>query len=228
MNTQEFSAKEDDFAIVALIDRSGSMNGTKSDTIGGFNTFKKEQAAIPGRAYMSVTLFANNTSVLFPATLIGDVPDLDTSNYITNGHSTALYDAVGETIKLVSKSNGLPKRVLFLIITDGQENSSATFVTPASIRALIEEKQAQGWEFVYMGADASAWSESRSMGFASAGVYDQTSEGIGKAYANTSANVTQMRSSSAVVASTLNWSTANPTPTIFNGVSLTPPPDLTN
>ena len=191
----EYPSQSNDIAIVALVDKSGSMSGTTSDTIGGFNNFKKDQAKLPGRAYMSVSLFASSSHVLYPSNLIQNIPDLSTETYRADGSSTALYDAVAHTIQEVSKSKNLPKRVVFLVITDGQENSSRKFTTPESVRALIEEKTSQGWDFIYLGADASAWSASRSLGFTSSGVYDQDFAGINMAYSNLSASVGAMRSS---------------------------------
>jgi hypothetical protein len=190
----EFPNKADDIAIVAVIDKSGSMATTVSDTLGGFNAFKKEQASQPGRAYMSVSLFSTECQILYPSAPIADIPDLNKKTYVPSG-GTALYDAVAETIQEVSKSKNLPKRVLFLVITDGEENSSRKFTTPDSVRALINEKTAQGWDFIYIGADASAWNASHSLGFASAGVYEHTTKGIHNSYTSISNTVLAMRSS---------------------------------
>ena len=76
-NKWEYPSNSDDIAIVAVIDRSGSMQTTLSDTIGGFNGFKKQQTEQPGRAFMSVSLFSTDCHVLYPSAPIAEIPDLN-------------------------------------------------------------------------------------------------------------------------------------------------------
>ena len=148
--------------ISVILDRSGSMGHLREATITGFNEFVREQRkeADGGRALMSLTQFDDRYEVNFVGEPLENVPDLDTESYIPRG-STALNDAIGRTVHELeawTKAHDWKERVLVLIITDGQENASKEYSLPA-IRALIERKENDGWNFVYLGANQDAYQE---------------------------------------------------------------------
>lgn len=158
--------------IICILDKSGSMAPRAQDAIGGFNTFLKEQKALPGKALLSLTLFDTQVTQVHAGKDLQDVPDLDTSTYIPGGF-TALLDAVGSTLAKAEERHASmpeaerPKRVLTVIITDGQENASREF-DRKGLHAKIEACKAKGWEFSYLGATPSTFQDAASIGLAHA------------------------------------------------------------
>jgi hypothetical protein len=146
--------------ISVILDRSGSMTSLREPTIEGFNEFVKTQReqADGGRALMSLTQFDTRFEVNFVGEPIENVPKLDGHSYIPRG-GTALYDAIGRTIHEVeawTRDHEWKERVLVLIVTDGEENSSREF-TFKDARELIEKKEKEGWNFAYMGANQDSY-----------------------------------------------------------------------
>lgn len=148
-----------------VLDKSGSMEAIRAATISGFNEFRSEQARESGTALMTLTLFDTVFNTVATAVPIGDVRDLTTATYAPSG-MTALYDAVGHTLRLTDEYVAVnhPDQVLFVIMTDGEENSSREF-TRDSIFRLIEDRQRDaGYEFVYLGANQDSYVAGRAMG----------------------------------------------------------------
>lgn len=146
--------------ISVILDRSGSMAPVCKPTIQGFNEFlqAQRQQNDGGRALLSLTQFDNGYEVNFVGEPIENVPDLTKHSYVPRG-STALYDAIGRTVHAVeawTREHDWKERVLVLIITDGQENASREFTFQAA-RALIEQKEKDGWNFAYMGANQDSY-----------------------------------------------------------------------
>lgn len=142
--------------IVAIIDRSGSMASLVDDTIGGFNTFVQEQKKGTGKALLSLYQFDNYYQTDYEAKDINEVVPLDGSSYVPRG-GTALFDAVARTVNAVghrlarTPEDKRPGTVIFLIITDGQENASREFSQNA-VRDMVKHQiEKYNWEFVYMG-----------------------------------------------------------------------------
>lgn len=154
--------------VTFVLDRSGSMVSCWDATITGFNEFKNDQARQPGRTLFSLTTFNTEVNVEHKVTDVGEIPDLDRHSYHPDG-MTALYDAVAYTIRnLESKLAGMqekPTRNLFVIMTDGEENSSKEW-TRDTLFDLIKEKEAAGWDFVYLGANQDAYAVASSIGVA--------------------------------------------------------------
>lgn len=140
---------------IFILDRSGSMETCRADTIGGFNAFLRDQQAMGGT--LSLIQFDHEYQVTFGPKPIGDVEPLTTETFQPRG-STALLDAIGRTIKEATVQN--PSVV---ILTDGQENASRDY-TKAHIKDLIEQKTKDGWTFAYLGANQDAFAEAGSMG----------------------------------------------------------------
>jgi uncharacterized protein YegL len=158
--------------IVFILDESGSMSPVKDDTIGGFNQFVEDQKKLPGFADFTLVKFSDYYKVINEGVDIVNIPDLDRNSY-TPSFSTALLDAVGKTIELVKKrlekvtEGNKPGKVLFAILTDGEENASREYTT-SKIQDLVKEaRDKNGWEFLFLGADIDAWSGGSSMGITS-------------------------------------------------------------
>ncbi|WP_226037495.1 vWA domain-containing protein [Aquibacillus saliphilus] len=157
--------------IIFLLDRSGSMSGLEMDTIGGFNSFVEKQSQQSGETTLSAVLFDDDYEVLW------DVVDakkvrLTDQDYFVRG-STALLDAVGKTIVDVgqrlsnTKAEQRPEKLIFVITTDGMENSSREF-THQKVKHLINHQQEKyNWEFIFLGANMDAAQEADSLGISS-------------------------------------------------------------
>ena len=156
--------------LVFVIDRSGSMAGLESDTIGGFNATLAEHAKLDGEAFVSTVLFDHETLVLHDRLPLADVRPMTTDDYQVRG-CTALLDAVGGAIRHTERvQRYLPEdfraeKVIFVITTDGYENASQRY-TYDQIRNEIERKKADGWEFLFLGANIDAVGEAARMGIA--------------------------------------------------------------
>lgn len=144
-------------SLIFLLDRSGSMDICRDDTIGGFNSFVKDQAALGGK--LTLIQFDHEILTSYSDVDLKNINPLTTETFQPRG-STALLDAIGETIKSQKSSNPL-----VIILTDGQENASTKF-TKAHIKDLIEQKTKDGWTFMYLGANQDAFAEAGSLGIA--------------------------------------------------------------
>lgn len=150
-----------------VLDRSGSMSSCKTSTISGYNEYLKGLKADTESNY-SVTLIQFDSpgqspelTVSYTDKPLGDVPELSKKTYEPRG-MTPLYDAIGECIRRVEAKS---RAVFTVIITDGMENASTEF-TQESIRKLIKEKEAEGWKFVFLGANIDSAAVGGSMGIA--------------------------------------------------------------
>lgn len=171
--------------LVFILDRSGSMAGLERDTIGGFNAMLDKQRKEDGQCRITTVLFDNHYQLLHDRIDIRAVSPLTESEYQVGG-STALLDAIGRTIcKLVNvqKSTAEEYRagnVMFVIITDGEENSSREY-TQQKIKAMIEEEKAYGWEFVFLGANIDAVETAGRFGISPDRAADYVPDGAGTA-----------------------------------------------
>ncbi len=147
--------------LVFILDKSGSMAGLETDTIGGFNSMLARQQAVDGECNITTVLFDNSYELLHDRIDIRAVSPITEKDYRVGG-STALLDAIGRTIRKISSAqmhtadDYRAENVLFVIITDGEENSSREY--PAEkIKAQIErQKTDHGWEFIFLGANIDA------------------------------------------------------------------------
>lgn len=154
--------------ILFILDRSGSMAGLESDTIGGFNTMLAKQRALEGEARVSTILFDNFFEVLHDRLDLKDMTDLTGEQYFVRG-STALYDAIGLGVgKIAAVEASLnpetrPDKVVVVIITDGYENSSREY-NLRRVRQLIDQQTKAGWEFLFLGANIDAFEAASNLG----------------------------------------------------------------
>lgn len=147
--------------LVFILDKSGSMAGLETDTIGGYNSMLAKQQAVDGECYITTVLFDNNYRLLHDRIDLRAVSPITEKEYQVGG-STALLDAIGKTIHKIidvqkyTAEDYRAEKVLFVIITDGEENSSREYSAEV-IKALIEQqKKDYGWEFVFLGANIDA------------------------------------------------------------------------
>lgn len=186
--------------IIFLLDRSGSMSGLESDTIGGFSSFVAAQSKL-GDTRLTTVLFDDKYEILHNGINAKDV-FLTHREYFTRG-ATALLDAVGKTILDVGlRLSGTPEaerphKVIFVITTDGQENSSREFSYDKVNQMISHQRDVYHWEFIFMGANIDVAKESSRLGInpAHAMQYDASDEGTQLMYSRVNAMVCEMRSS---------------------------------
>ena len=146
--------------LVFILDRSGSMSGLESDTIGGFNGMLTQHRSEGGDVLVSTVLFDHENEVIHDRVRIADVPALTSKEYYTRG-CTALLDAMGDAIHHIknvhkyARPEDRPARTMFIITTDGMENSSTRY-TADQVRAMVKQQEEAGWEFVFLGANIDA------------------------------------------------------------------------
>lgn len=194
--------KQDFTSITVLLDCSGSMNHLATDTIGSFNTFVKEQKAFPGEVAFTLCRFNTQSDVVHDFKKLASVPDLTTEDYCPSG-STALLDAMGEAIESVgSKLSALPEeerpsKVLFLIITDGQENASRHFSATKIKEMVKHQEDVYSWNFVFMGANIDSLKEGTNIGLRGVNTmnYIPSAAGTKKLYSTMSKSTQTYRSS---------------------------------
>mgnify|MGYP004541435893 CR=1 FL=1 len=155
--------------MVFILDRSGSMAGLESDTIGGFNSLIEKQKKLDGKAYVSTVLFDNLTEVVHDRVEIQNIKPMTEEEYFVRG-CTALIDAIGGAIHHIAnihkyaRPEDVPSHTVFVIITDGAENASCHY-TSDRVKAMIEkEKEQYGWEFMFIGANIDAVETAREYG----------------------------------------------------------------
>jgi Mg-chelatase subunit ChlD len=157
--------KEQPVEIICVIDRSGSMQSTLNDAIGGFNSFIEEQTKLSKTTLFSAMFFNApvEKKLFYDGVKISAVVPLDTRSYIPGG-MTALFDAIGTTIGIVEDRHSKmknPPRVLLMILTDGEENSSNEY-TSKQIKEKIDELQnKKNWKVVYIGASADRFTQEK-------------------------------------------------------------------
>ena len=148
--------------LVFIIDRSGSMQGLESDTIGGFNAMiHRQHKETPGEAYVSTVLFDTGRTVLHDRVPVERVVPLTARDYQPQG-CTALLDAIGRAIHHIgnvhkyAREEDRPEKTVFVITTDGMENASREY-SAADIRKMIgRQREKFGWEFIFLGANIDA------------------------------------------------------------------------
>lgn len=147
--------------LVFILDRSGSMAGLESDTIGGFNAMIEKQKKQKGKCYVSTVLFDNASRVLHDRMKLNDIGKMTEDDYIVGG-CTALIDAIGGAIHHIgnihkyARREDVPEHTMFVITTDGMENASHIY-SSAQVKKMIErQKKKYGWEFLFIGANIDA------------------------------------------------------------------------
>lgn len=147
--------------LVFILDKSGSMSGVEKDTIGGFNSMLDQQRKVDGECVITTVLFDNRYELLHDRIDIRAVQPITGKEYFVGG-STALLDAIGKTIHKIGMAQKntaedyRAEKVMFVIITEGEENASRHF-SSAQIQQMIQhQKERYGWEFIFLGANIDA------------------------------------------------------------------------
>ncbi len=194
--------------LVFILDRSGSMAGLESDTIGGFNSLIEKQKKQEGECYVSTILFDNVSEVLHDRVKLDEIRPMTGEDYTVRG-CTALLDAIGGAIHHIAnihkyaRPEDVPEHTMFVITTDGMENASHCYGVER-VRGMIErEKEQYGWEFLFLGANIDAVQTAVQFGIGAdrAVNYHADHAGTKVIYEAVSDAVCQMRCSAPVAAS---------------------------
>jgi uncharacterized protein YegL len=194
--------KTDLTELVFILDRSGSMSGLESDTIGGYNAMLKKQQQEPGEATVTTVLFDDEYQLLHDRINIKGISPITEKEYFVRG-TTALLDAIGKTIHKIhnAQQHTSPEhradKVLFVIITDGMENASREY-SYAQVKQLVErQKETYGWEFIFLGANIDAIATAATFGISAdrAANYHADSQGTQLNYEAVGCAVSEFRTS---------------------------------
>ncbi len=170
--------------IAMVVDRSGSMESIRDDTIGGINTFLAEQKADAENVIYTYAQFDTEYEVIHDNIPMADAPLLDRSTFVPRS-ATALLDAMGKTINRVSSyiatqpDNEKPERVILVIVTDGRENSSREFTRSAIFELMKSKQDNDDWNVIYLAANQNAIAEARNWGIKAGGAMNYTAGEIG-------------------------------------------------
>lgn len=187
--------------MVFILDRSGSMSHLTDDTIGGFNSLIEKQKEEDGEAFVTTVLFSDDYELLHDHIDIKEIKPMTRKDYYAMG-CTALLDAIGTTINTVgvrlseTPEEERPEKVIFVITTDGLENSSREF-TRSKVKEMIEHQQSKySWMFMFLGANIDAVSEASSLGIDArhARTYTANAQGTSSVYESVSATIDCLRS----------------------------------
>lgn len=191
--------------LVFILDKSGSMGGLETDTIGGYNAMLKKQQAVEGECRITTVLFDNHYALLHDRIDLKAVSPITEKEYQVGG-STALLDAIGRTIHKIGNAQKhtaedyRAEKVMVVIITDGEENASREY-SAERIKQMIEhEKTKYGWEFIFLGANIDAVETAGRFGISAdrAQNYHADSEGVEVNFRVMSEAVATFRESSAM------------------------------
>ncbi len=188
--------------LVFVLDRSGSMAGLESDTVGGFNSMIEKQKKEDGECLVSTVLFDNVSEVLHDRIRLCDVPKMTDKDYTVRG-CTALIDAIGGAIRHIgnihkyARLEDVPAHTMFIITTDGMENASHVYTSDEVKKMIERQKEKYGWEFLFIGANIDAVETAARYGISSdrAVNYHADSKGTHTLYTCVSKAVGKMRAS---------------------------------
>ncbi|TYS67415.1 VWA domain-containing protein [Sutcliffiella horikoshii] len=185
--------------IIFLLDRSGSMGGLEKDTIGGFNAFLERQCRHEGETLVTTVLFDDEVEILWNGVDAKNVT-LTREDYYVRG-TTSLLDAIGKTIIDVgnrlsrTKKASRPGHVIFVITTDGMENSSVEVTYPRVKELIRHQEEKYSWQFIFMGANIDVAKEAENLGIQGdrAFNFEATNKGVEMMYENVCDIVSEKR-----------------------------------
>lgn len=155
--------------LVFILDRSGSMSGLESDTIGGFNSLIEKQKKVEGKCYVTTVLFDHECEIIHDRVELSDIRPMTDRDYSVRG-CTALLDALGSMIRHIvqihryARPEDVPEHTTFVIMTDGMENASKNYSSDEVKRRIEHEKEKYGWEFLFLAANIDAVETARHIG----------------------------------------------------------------
>lgn len=177
---------KDTTELVFILDKSGSMGGLEKDTIGGFNSMLGKQKQLEGECRITTVLFDNRYELLHDRIDIRAVNPITEREYSVGG-STALLDAIGMTIQKIGTAQKntaedyRAEKVMFVIITDGEENSSRRYGSGQVKEMIQRQKERYGWEFIFLGANIDAVETAGRFGIDANRAVDYVPDGAGTA-----------------------------------------------
>jgi len=182
VTTEEIISSNEKTHIICILDTSGSMTNIMQDSIGGFNEFLKQQKQLPDKATITVALFDDKYELLYDNVDIKHAEKLTSNIWFPRG-CTALYDAIGKTINnekanFARLGKEAPKKVLVVIVTDGQENASHEYKRD-DIRKLIKKCEKDDWNFIYLAANQDAFAVGTSFGVSAGNTYTYAASSAG-------------------------------------------------
>ncbi|MGP1459656.1 MAG: vWA domain-containing protein [Treponema sp.] len=172
--------------IVFIMDKSGSMSGLEADTIGGYNAFIEKQKKVEGGALVSTVLFSDKSTVIHDRTPLEKVEPMNERQYSVGG-CTALLDALGGaihhigTVHKYARDEDRPEKTIFVITTDGEENSSSEYGYEQIKKMVKRQQKNYGWEFIFLGANIDAISEAGKLGIRADRAVRYECDGVGTA-----------------------------------------------
>ena len=183
-----------------ILDRSGSMAGLESDTIGGFNAMIEKQKKEEGECYISTVLFDNVSEVLHDRVKLSVIKPMTDKEYTVRG-CTALIDAIGGAIHHIgnihkyARPEDVPEHTMFIITTDGMENASQRYSSDEVKKMIERQKEKYGWEFLFIGANIDAVETARRYGINEdrAVNYNADAKGTGILYESVACAVSNVR-----------------------------------
>lgn len=173
-------AKSKPVEIVAILDRSGSMQSILTDAIGGFNAFIDQQKTVEGEANITIALFDDRYEKIQESAPLSEALILDTKNFVPRG-STGLYDAIGKTVSTLKERRlkGGVDGAIIAILTDGWENASREY-TQAQVKELVEGCEKEfNWQFIYLAANQDAFAVGATLGVKGANAVTFAASGAG-------------------------------------------------
>ncbi|MBR0218622.1 MAG: VWA domain-containing protein [Clostridia bacterium] len=200
--------KKDLTELVFILDKSGSMAGLETDTIGGFNGMIERQKKQAGEAFVSAVLFSDESTVIYDRVDLRKIEPMTEKQYYVGG-CTALIDAIGGAIHHIgsvhkyAREEDRPEHTVFVITTDGMENASHRY-SAAQVREMVKrQKEKYGWEFLFLGANIDAVETAAQYGIAQDRAVTFHNDGEGQAlnYQEVSKAVSSVRMSMPLSAS---------------------------
>ena len=190
--------------IIMLLDRSGSMASIRDDTVGGINTFLDAQRQATGRATFTLAQFDHAYEVKRTAEPLESIAPLTSADFQPRG-STALLDAMGRLINetgarlAAMPEDRRPGKVLFVVVTDGEENSSHEFTADRVKEMTTHQSDHYQWEFAFLGANIDSFATAKTVGVPAGNTmnFAATSDGVQLCSATLSAGATHYRSGNA-------------------------------
>ena len=155
--------------LVLILDRSGSMSGLESDTIGGFNSMIEKQKKEEGEALVSTVLFNGESEVIYDRVPLSKIEPMTDRQYTVCG-CTALIDALGSAIHHIgnvhnyAREEDRPAHTIFVIMTDGMENASPKYTSDEVKKMVKRQEEEYHWEFLFLGANIDAVSTAKAYG----------------------------------------------------------------
>ena len=188
--------------LIFILDRSGSMSGLESDTIGGFNSMIEKQKKQDGECIVSTVLFDDESRVIHDRVGLDKIKPMTEDDYFVGG-CTALIDAIGGAIYHIgnvdkyARPEDVPENTIFIITTDGQENASRRYSSDKVKQMIERQKEKYGWEFLFIGANIDAVETAKRYGIDRnrAVNYNADAEGTSVLYETVSKAVCNVRAS---------------------------------